>query len=171
MDLDDPRWTGLEGGYRIPFDPRPLLGRLSEPGDRAAIWSELWTGLYHQGDVGSASYASVPHLVESECARSQPDWNAYALVASIDLARDGYGKNDPPPDWLKAEYEAAIGRLGRHATTVLPASADPLVVRSALAVVALWKGHRHAARLLAEFDDQELAELELPGGSRIFPEE
>jgi hypothetical protein len=22
IDLDDPRWEGLEGGYRVPYDPR-----------------------------------------------------------------------------------------------------------------------------------------------------
>lgn len=52
----------MEGGYRLPYDPRPALDRLATV-DVAAAWAELWQELYHQGDVGEASYAAVPELV------------------------------------------------------------------------------------------------------------
>lgn len=61
MDFDDIGWAGLLGGYRVPYDPRNALRRL-EGGDAEAAWQELWAELYHQGDVGEASYAAVPHL-------------------------------------------------------------------------------------------------------------
>ena len=170
MNLDDPRWVGLEGGYRVPFDPRPLLAQLARPGDHTGTWQELWTALYHQGDVGVASYAAVPWLVDAECSSQAPDWNAYALVGTIDLARDGSTRNPTPPDWLVADYQAAIERLGRHAAEVLPAAADPILVRALIAVMAIWKGERRAARLLIEFDESEIEALELPGYGRIFPQ-
>jgi hypothetical protein len=63
LDFDDSRWKGLKGGYRIPYDPRPVLRNLEEGKDLSDAWSELWDELHHQGDVDVASYAAVPHLV------------------------------------------------------------------------------------------------------------
>ena len=63
LELEDERWDGLKGGYRVPYDPRPALRKLYAQEDVGAAWEDLWQGLYHQGDVGEASYAAVPHLV------------------------------------------------------------------------------------------------------------
>ena len=81
MDIGDPRWPSLRGGYRLPFDPRPALRRIAI-GDAEEAWKELWNELHHQGDVGEASYAAVPALVRIEAARRGADWNTYALVAT-----------------------------------------------------------------------------------------
>jgi hypothetical protein len=85
--LDDNRWDGLTGLYKSPFDPRPLLAKLETESDTAMVWDELWEELHHQGDVGDASYASVPHIVRIYRQRGVVDWNTYAIVAIIDLAR------------------------------------------------------------------------------------
>jgi hypothetical protein len=63
LGLDDSRWSSLTGGYRTAFDPRPLLARLETKHGTAVVWHELWEEPCHQGDVGEASYASVPPLV------------------------------------------------------------------------------------------------------------
>src|ERR1700694_4323640 len=63
LSLDDNRWNNLTGGYRVKCDPRPLLARLESDQNKETAWHELWEELHHQGDVGDASYASVPHLV------------------------------------------------------------------------------------------------------------
>lgn len=55
MDLRDPRWAGLCGGYRIPYDPGDALTAIRTGGGADAAWQELWENLYHQGDVGEAS--------------------------------------------------------------------------------------------------------------------
>jgi hypothetical protein len=52
MDLNDARWRGLKGGYKMPYDPRPALQRLAAGVERGAAWDELWQELFHQGDVG-----------------------------------------------------------------------------------------------------------------------
>lgn len=170
MKLDDPRWEGLEAGYRMPFDPRPLLRELAKPGDHTETWEQLFTELHHQGDVGPASYASVPILVEIAGSTDTPEWQAFSLVATIDLSRDGFGSNEPPPSWLLPQYDDAIAALGRHAAEIIPDATDPLLVRSLLAVIALAKGHRRAARLMIEFSEDEIKGLELPEYGRIFPE-
>ena len=86
----------LESGYRILYDPWPVLERLSS--DRSGAMSELWENLYHQGHVGSASYAAVPKLVEA---------GELALVAAIEVAR--HDKNNPSiPQELESQYQEAL---------------------------------------------------------------
>jgi hypothetical protein len=62
LSLDDPRWQQLCGGYKVPFDPRPLLAEL-ERDPSAKNWGLLTEELFHQEDVGEASYAAVPQIV------------------------------------------------------------------------------------------------------------
>jgi hypothetical protein len=47
----------------------------------------MWEELHHQGDVGDASYAAVPELVRIHRDGRAADWNLYAMVAIIELAR------------------------------------------------------------------------------------
>jgi hypothetical protein len=110
ISLDDPRWASLTGGYGIPFDPRPLLERLEIESDTANVWQEIWNELHHQGDVGGASFAAVPFLVRSYCKRGGPDWNTYAIVAIIELARN-QAPNPDVPDWIAGDYFRAIREL------------------------------------------------------------
>ena len=63
LSFDDERWNDLKGGYKTPFAPRPSLRKLESQQDTATAWQELWEDLHHQGDVGDASYASIPELV------------------------------------------------------------------------------------------------------------
>ena len=56
---DEDLWSNLTGGYRTPFDPRPLLAELEIGQDPHTTWDKLWEELHHQGDVGDASYAAV----------------------------------------------------------------------------------------------------------------
>src|SRR6188508_1592820 len=104
LPLHDAHWAGLEGGYRLPYDPRPALARL-RAGDHEA-WEELWTELHHQGDVGAASYAAVPHLVDIHRQHDLAEWQTYALMGAIELCRKS-DRNPGLPDWLKDIYEAA----------------------------------------------------------------
>ena len=87
LSFDDERWKHLMGGYKIPFDPRPSLRKLENKQDTAIAWEELWEGVQHQGDVGDASYAAVPELVRIHRGGGAADWNLYAIVAIIELAR------------------------------------------------------------------------------------
>ncbi len=110
LGLDDERWKELEGGYRVPFDPRPWLALLESGKDNEAVWEAFWENLHHQGDVGEASYATVPHLVKIYKQRGTFDWNAFAIVSCVDLCRESRS-NPPLPGWLKDEYFVAIQEL------------------------------------------------------------
>ena len=86
----------LIGGYGTPYDPEPALKRLSS--DRACAIEELWENLYHQGDVGTASYVSVPQLVNN---------GELSLVAAIEVARNE-PHNPGVPESLRPTYFAAL---------------------------------------------------------------
>jgi len=95
----------LESGYREKYNPWPVLDRLNA--DRQAVMDELWDNLYHQGNVGSASYASVPKLVEV---------GELTLVAAIEVARHRDG-NPQIPKELEPTYTDALNQALLSAPT------------------------------------------------------
>jgi hypothetical protein len=159
LGFDDPRWPELNGGYRVPFDPRPLLLKLEAGEDVATVWKELWQELHHQGDVAEASYAAVPHLVRIHRLRGVVDWNTYALVGTIELARDSRA-NPPIPTWLSEDYTSALQGLADLGRGELRGTEDIETVRSILSILAIAKGARVYGRVIAEFSEDEVLELE-----------
>src|SRR5262245_5941341 len=98
LSLDDNHWANLSGPCGMKCDPR-LLAKLESGQNTEATWHELWDDLHHQGDVGEASYAAVPHLVRIYRHHvTPPDWSTYAIVAVIELAR-ARGNNPAVPKW------------------------------------------------------------------------
>lgn len=155
LKLDDSRWNGLEGGMRIPYDPRPALARLESGSDPKPVWEELWANLQHRGDVGQASYATVPHLVRIVAAREFEDWNLFALASTIELERLSLG-NPSLPDWLAGSYERAWEQLFEMARNALSGADDSVTFRCLLATIAIAKGDHRRGRILLDFDDDEL---------------
>ena len=146
-------------GYKFPFDPRPLLKRLETDRDTTEVWQELWEELHHQGDVGEASFAAIPFLVRSYREHGVFDWNIYAIVAIIELARKE-GKNPDVPRWIADDYFQAIGDLADlGATEVLQAETQD-DVRAILSVIAIEKGLRTHGKFLVNYSDDELKDIE-----------
>src|SRR5262245_30444165 len=110
LSFDDARWAKLTAGYRIPVDLRPLLRQLESGSDSESAWEGLWGELHHQGDVGPGSYVAIPHLVRIHRQRGVVDWNTYAIVATIELAR-GKGRNPEVLDLDRPAYEQALRDL------------------------------------------------------------
>jgi hypothetical protein len=110
LAADDDRRSSLKSAYRKPLDPRALVKKLETEADEEAFWKELWNELHHQGDVGDASYAAVPLLVETHRKRGVADWNTYASVSIIELART-QPQNPPVPAWLSGDYFFALQEL------------------------------------------------------------
>ena len=158
LDLKDKRWAEMKGGYRMAFDPRPLLLRLEQGKNTDEVWHELWGELYHQGDVGEATYAAVPHLVRIHEEGNRQDANTYAFVAIVELAR-GKGKNPQVPAWLQPGYDNAIAKLGEIGVKELPLAKGAEQIQYILALVAIWKGTRVYGEILAENNQEELAYL------------
>jgi hypothetical protein len=157
LNFDDPRWQELCGGYRVPYDPRPLLVQL-EHDPSAKNWGLLTEELFHQGDVGEASYAAVPQVVRIALKHSPLHVEALTLVVLIEVARRSAG-NPPIPEWLKTEYEGAIEQFARETLIRFEQLENADLVRGALGVLAVWKGQTGCARAAAFHSEEELEEI------------
>lgn len=155
LSSEDARWSNKTGGYKRRFDPRPLLKRLDTGRDTTEVWHELWEELHHQGDVGEASFAAVPFLVKSYRKRGVLDWNTYAIVAIIELARRE-GKNPDVPRWIEDDYFQAIRELAEIGVTEVLQAETAEDVRAILSIIAIEKGVRIHGELLLKYAEDEL---------------
>ena len=152
LSLDDPLWPTLEGGYRMPCDASLPLKALQAGED---AWQELWEELHHQGDIGVASYAAVPQLVQicGEAAQRGDDF--YALIALIEIER--HRRHNPPlPAWLEESYRSAWTQLAHIAARDLQGSTSHSVQRAILAVLALATGNLGLGAMLIHMDSSEV---------------
>jgi hypothetical protein len=159
ISLEDARWSKMTAGYKMPFDPRPLLKRLETEQDTARVWHELWEELHHQGDVGDASFAAVPFLVRIYQDRGVIDWNTYAIVAIIELARSE-DKNPDVPEWIAEDYFQAIRKLAEIGTKEVMRAESADDVSAILSVVAIEKGLRTHGKFLVNYSEAEMIDIE-----------
>jgi len=147
LALDDPRWKTYDGGYGTPYDASEPLRQLFAAGPSQALWDQLWDRLHHQGDLGPASYAAVPHLLEF--TRSQPklDWNPLALIALIELERP---RNLPVPPELSDAYFQSIVKLPEILAEHPDTHWSDLVMQGAASCLALARDQREFARIYLE---------------------
>jgi hypothetical protein len=146
-------WLGADGE---PYDPRPAI-EAWRAGEIVEGTQELWDKLYHQGAVNSASYAAVGEIVRMMHGQSEPDWNAYALIASIEEGRLA-DASPPLPSELQPDYEGAWAAILPMALRDLSEAQDDLAVRSTLAVIAHAKG-QHTLAAIALCTEDERAEM------------
>jgi hypothetical protein len=151
LPLDDPRWKSYKGGYRVPYDASPGLLRLLHEGPDEQLWEEFWNELHHQGDLHQASYAAVPWLVEFIRRCPKLDWNAVALIATIDLERSQHS-NPTVAEELSTGYYAAIQSLPEVLGTHPDQEWGEYAVGPAVACIALARGQRWFARAYFELD-------------------
>jgi hypothetical protein len=148
------RRQALSGGYGVAYDPSLTLEALE---NGTGSWDELWENLHHQGDVGTASYAAVPHIVRISSKLFRNAWEPYALVATIETER--HRRSNPDlPDWLAVGYAQAIREFAGLATSELLHSNDPLLVQSILGFLALAQGQTKLGALICNFDQSEIDE-------------
>lgn len=145
-------WSRLTDANGDPYDPRGALKAVAS-GDADFGYDELWQRVHHQGDLGTAAYAVVPGLVRSMSDRAEPDWRAYALIATIEERRKADG-NPGIPDWLKGSYVTAMSEVVQPALSHFRAADDDLAVRSLLAVLAHAKGQRTVGAIALWREDE-----------------
>jgi hypothetical protein len=157
IDYDDPKWNELKGGYKILYNPTSALKDLEVGINVESAWEELWNELHHQGDVGEASYAAVPHLVRIHKLNRNFDWNLYALISTIETER--HRKSNPAlPDWLAASYQESLGELVEIGVEDLKKTKDELTIRAILGALGLAKGAVKIGALISSLDKSEIEE-------------
>ena len=152
IPLHDPRWQDFKGGYGVAYDPSKALDALEKGEDS---WGELWENLHHQGDVGVASYATVPHIARIVSHGWAKSWHPYGLVATIEIER--HRKSNPDiPEWLNDTYTQAIQNLARSGASELLSTTDPLLVQCIIGLLALSRSHVKLGALICNLDQSEI---------------
>ena len=148
--LTDLRWPAYRGGYRTPYDIVSLIQRLQAEGTSDGFWKVAWEELHHQGDVGEATYALVPYLVDHQSRQRDIDEQVFHFCAVVELARPE--KDNPPvPQELGFSYGRALDRLPVIGATLLRPGCPEADVMGVAAVTALAAGHRVLARAYLDF--------------------
>jgi len=161
LPLDAELWTTLRHAYGTAEDIPLLLRQLrlfppSRPD--AEPWHSLWSALCHQGDVYSASFAAVPHIVDiGETAPSRVGFDLFLLPAAIDVARVAKSVTIPPA--LQPAYSHALSKLPALACAVIQPKCDGDLCQSALAACAVAAGRTDLARLLIDLDSDDIGEV------------
>ena len=161
IPLDSPQWSDLLHAYGPAADvPGWLAAAAGLPpggGWRAEPYFSLWSALCHQGDVYTASYAAVPHLVEAmEGAPLRVPMTLLLLVVSIEIAR-ATGRGPRVPEALRADYEGGLARVPALVAAASRRDWDEDFCRVALAAVAAAKGFTMYAQLLVELESETVA--------------
>lgn len=89
--LYSPLWGELRDAYGSAEEIPELLRQLSAlPSDNGSSepWFSLWSALAHQGDVYSASFAAVPHVIEAIASSPERVTDVYLhFPAWIEICR------------------------------------------------------------------------------------
>jgi hypothetical protein len=103
--------------------------------------------LHHQGDLGPASYAAVPHLLEFARRSPRLDSNVFGLIAVIELERPS---NPNVPECLAAGYFRAIKELPAVVGNHPQQEWEEILTRHIVCCIALARGQRVLARVYLE---------------------
>ena len=164
LSLENSRWSELEHAYGQAFDIPPLLRQLHDlPGSegQSEPWLTLWSALAHQGEVYSASFAAVPHVIAAlSTAPTKADPSFFHFPAWVEVCRAKQGT--PIPADLADDYFAALQRLPALVAEAATRRTDPDFAACATAAIAATLGQHAMAEVILEMASPELA-LEVLG--------
>ena len=162
LELHAPEWSKLTGGYRLPYDASPLLRNLHASSKcPPEIWEEIWNELHHQGDVGSASYAVMPWLLKIYQEKDWIDFQLPGYAFAVEQPRLNPA-NPKVPDWLAAEYDAAIIGILTYCLSKKSECNEPSFQKAVVLLAAAFIGATEIAELLdfvSTGDEQRALEL------------
>lgn len=164
LSLDDPCWSDLQHAYGSAVDVPKLLRALgSSTGPKTSYqdepWFSLWSSLCHQGDVYTASYVAVPHIVEIASQVREPvDFGFFQLPTAIEVARQA-GRGPDIPEAYADDYHRAIKQLVENVSLRRNEAWDQSMLLSAAAAQAVGKGHIDVAEALLNLDTDWIAKI------------
>ncbi|SNS36929.1 hypothetical protein SAMN05421770_101687 [Granulicella rosea] len=142
ISLDSPEWSKLQHAYGAASDiPALLRGLKSFPLDdgSAEPWFTLWSSLAHQGDVYTASFAAVPHIVRMlEVNPAKASASFFSMPAWIEICRNKTSFEIPPA--LVQDYREALGKLPTLVAAAAARDWDADLLSGAMAALAAAKG-------------------------------
>jgi hypothetical protein len=167
LDLKSPTWNELRHAYGEASDIPAMLRELESfpPNDssEAPPYFMLWSSLCHQGDVYTASYAAVPHIIRAlsqDPGRALIDY--FMLPAYIEIAR-AKGSGPPIPENLAEAYFAALAEIPSLAARASTNPWSELQCRTIAAAIAVAKGQTALGEAIFELEPGILPRImELP---------
>jgi len=164
LSLSDPRWKELRHAYGEAADVPSLLQALATStgptsGYQAEPWLSLWSRLCHQGDVYTASYAAVPHIVRIASEANGPiDFSFFALPAAVEIARQT-GRGPDIPEVCVDDYRRALEQLVENVSLHRNDAWDRSTLLAVAAAQAVAKGHIDIAEALLNLDADWIAKI------------
>ncbi len=159
LSLDSPQWSKLSHAYGDAADIPELLRQLEALPTSAndnEPWFSIWSALAHQGDVYSASFAAVPHVVAYlATAPAKADFSFFQFPAWVEICRTKHGIEVPSD--LAPAYREAMAKLPRLVALAADREWDENVLSCALAAIAASKGFSVVAEAVLELNT-EIAE-------------
>lgn len=161
LSLDDPRWSELQHAYGAASDIPALLKQLSDlPSSEKdkEPWFSIWSALAHQGDVYSASFAAVPHVIEAlSFDPLRADFSYFQFPAWVEVCRAKKGvviHEDIAPAYLES-----LSRLPALVAAAASRQWDEGFLRCALSAVAAAKGQPAVAEAVLELSPEVAIEF------------
>ena len=154
LNLDSPVWSKLEHAYGSASNIPDLLHQLEDlPASEGENepWFTLWSSLAHQGDVYSASFAAVPHVIHAlSKSPTKADATYFQFPAWVEICRNK--KTVPIPVDLEEPYFTALAKLPALVAEAAKEEWDSDQLSCALAAVAAAKGSPEVAEAILELD-------------------
>ena len=160
LPLDDPQWGELTHAYGSAADIPALLRQLANfpscENYRDEPWYTLWSSLCHQGDVYSASFASVPHIIAAAAANPERASYGYLLLpASIEIAR--VKRRLAILRGLESSYFYSLGLLPGIVAGAAGRHWGEAFCSSALAAIAAAKGQSGIAEIVRDLEGESVS--------------
>lgn len=161
LSLEDPRWSELQHAYGSAADVPALLKQLahlpSSENDKEP-WFSIWSALAHQGDVYSASFAAVPHVIEVlASAPLRADFSYFQFPAWVEVCRAK--KCVHVPEDIAPAYFKSLSRLPELVAAASARQWDEGLLRCALSAVAAAKGQPAIAEAVLELSPEVAGEF------------
>jgi hypothetical protein len=153
VELESPRWRDLRHAYGPATNVAPLLARLAGGERSDELEQSLYGMLWHQGDVFTASYAAVPHIMQAAARMPAGERLKWLVLAVGIVATSEVSRAPVVPDDLGTDLRHAVTTAeGLVRDTLFASSWKKFEVRYWLGIVAVLQGAPEAGLALFDVD-------------------
>ena len=156
LNLDEKEWSELSHAYGTAEDIPDLISQLSEYPINTDYKTEpyftLCSSLCHQGDIYTASYAAVPHiLLLAEKKPTRISFDYLLIPVSIEIARLS-GRGPDIPKNLRESCVDAIHSMPRIVGLIPVEDMDKTKCLVCAAAIAVAAGNSTLAEAILELE-------------------
>jgi hypothetical protein len=160
LSLSSPRWQELEHAYGAAGDIPALLEQIAllpeDDGD-SGPWFHLWSALAHQGDVYTASFAAVPHVIAALAASPATAHESYFhFPAWVEICRAKQAIAVPTE--LQESYFSSLAKIPQLVGLAATKAWGRGFLACALSAAAAAKGQHAVAEAILEMAEEGIAE-------------